>query len=215
MKSNNVSKAKNTITILDYDAGNIASVINAFRFIGCDICIAKTSGDLEGVDALVIPGVGHFASAANTLVSRDLLDPLRELAHRDVKILGICLGFQLLGTRSSEAPDCRGLGFVDLSFDAIKTTTLKNESAIHIGFNQVNRAPDSVLFNGIDQGADFYFVHSYCAIGTNECYGSVGYTNFGSTFISSIAHGNIFGVQFHPEKSQLDGLRLLENFVNL
>lgn len=192
------------IALIDYGAGNLASVRKGLVAAGADVFIPKDPRSLFRAAGIVVPGVGHFAATAA------LTDPWRT-AIRDVvfagrPLLGICLGQQWLFEGSAEAPDVPGLGLLKGHCDRLTGT----EKIPHVGWNTVTFRRQSALLQGLPDGAYAYFTHSYAAPIGREC---VAVTASGSEFASVVEIDRIFGVQFHPEKSGRDGIRLLQNFV--
>lgn len=164
-------------------------------------------------DALILPGVGSFRNAMQALEAQGLAKALREAVKgKKRKILGICLGMQLFAERGTEDGDCPGLGFIPGLVDRFSREELGPLKVPHIGFNHVSASPQSRLFNGIISPADFYFVHSYRLLAT-ALPGLPGLCHYGIEFLAGYEHENIFATQFHPEKSQTNGLRLLSNFL--
>jgi imidazole glycerol phosphate synthase glutamine amidotransferase subunit len=199
------------IAVVDYGAGNLVSIEQGLTAAGAEVCLARLPADLEGVDALVVPGVGAAAPAMARLERRGLVDPIRHWIVRGRPYLGICLGLQLLFEGSDEdGAETFGIlpGRVSVLEDA---PTLP-----HIGWNQVERQREHTLFTGIADGADFYFVHSYAGrpTGITGEASILAETAHGRPFVSAIERGNVLGVQFHPERSAGAGLRLLANFVS-
>jgi imidazole glycerol-phosphate synthase subunit HisH len=197
------------IAIVDYGMGNLRSVTNAFTRLGAPIAVTRDKGVIAQAGAIVLPGVGAFGKCMENLKGFDLLDVLREEINKGKPYLGICLGLQMLFESSEESPGVEGLGFVKG-----RVKRFKNDVKVpHMGWNQVEQAKSSQIFKGISQGEHFYFVHSYYPEPEEEVIASR--TDYGSPFASSIERERIFACQFHPEKSQKVGLRLLQNFVNL
>jgi imidazole glycerol phosphate synthase glutamine amidotransferase subunit len=198
------------VAVVDYGAGNMVSIDQALTAVGADVRIANTPGDLTAIDALVVPGVGAAAPAMARLRGQGLVDPIQAWIAADRPFLGICLGLQLLFDGSDED------GAVTLGALPGRTRRLRDAPTLpHIGWNQVTRTYPHDVFDGIDDGADFYFVHSYAGDLPDGHCDIVAHTTHGSTFVSAVSHGNLVGVQFHPERSGADGLRLLHNFVAL
>jgi imidazole glycerol phosphate synthase glutamine amidotransferase subunit len=198
------------VAVVDYGAGNMVSIDQALTAVGADVRIANTPGDLTAIDALVVPGVGAAAPAMARLRGQGLVDPIQAWIAADRPFLGICLGLQLLFDGSDED------GAVTLGALPGRTRRLRDAPTLpHIGWNQVTRTYPHDVFDGIDDGADFYFVHSYAGDLPDGHCDIVAHTTHGSTFVSAVSHGNLVGVQFHPERSGADGLRLLRNFVAL
>jgi imidazole glycerol phosphate synthase glutamine amidotransferase subunit len=203
--------ARPRIAVVDYGAGNLVSIDQALRTVGADVEFARDGEGLRGVDAVIVPGVGAAAPAMSRLTRHDLTGPIRAWLADDRPYLGICLGLQLLFEGSDE-DGAKTLGVVT-------GRTMRLEAAPtlpHIGWNQVVRTRPHPLFDGIAPDADFYFVHSYAgAPGATEHDLVLAITEHGRPFTSAVARGTLLGVQFHPERSGDDGLRLLANFVDL
>ncbi len=200
------------IGIIDYGMGNVGSVYNALLHLGADATIVDNSEKLALCDKLILPGVGAFGDAMNKLQSSGFAATLREtVLVRQTPFLGICLGLQLICTSSEEFGFHRGLGWVDAK--VLRFPAHLDVAVPHMGWNEVNTKQSSPLLEGCN-GADFYFVHSYFAQCTNPAE-VAGETDYGLPFASVLARDNIYAVQFHPEKSQEAGLRLLRNFIAL
>lgn len=198
------------IAVVDYGAGNLVSIDQGLRAVGADVVLAHSPDALEGIDGMIVPGVGAARPAMNRLRRRGLLEPILAWAQADRPYLGICLGLQLLFEGSDE-DGARTFGLLPG-----RTVRLENAPRLpHIGWNQVERRRDDPLFEGIADGANFYFVHSYAGRPLPEATDDlvVAETTHGEPFVSAVRRGNLFGVQFHPERSGRDGLRLLANFV--
>ena len=200
------------IAVVDYGAGNLVSIEQALTSVGATVTFAHDAEGLSGSDAVVVPGVGASAPAMDRLDQQGLSTPLRAWLAADRPFLGICLGMQLLFDSSDED------GAATLGAISGTTTRLVDAPTLpHIGWNQVVRRRDHTVFDGIADGADFYFVHSYAGVlapgpVTDTALAD---TTHGGTFVSAVARGALVGVQFHPERSGSDGLRLLANFVDL
>lgn len=194
------------IGIVDYGVGNLMSVSNALSFLGLESRITCDADDLERSNAIILPGVGAFPDAADKLRAQGL-DKLIVAQSEKKPILGICLGMQLLFERGEEVRPCQGLGFVKGSVEKIPTEL----KLPHIGWNSLTFPNQSSLFAGIDPGAYVYFVHSFC--GKAEDPGQViAVTDYGTPVVAAVQSGNVFGTQFHPEKSGEVGLAILKNF---
>ena len=197
------------VAVIDYGAGNLVSIGQALSAVGADARIATGASGLADADLLVVPGVGAAAPAMARLVAQGLVDPIRAWVRADRPFLGICLGLQLLFEGSDED------GAETLGLLPGRTVRLENAPTLpHIGWNQVVRRRTHPAFEGIADGADLYFVHSYVgrpAAGSEDVV--VAETTHGSTFASVVGGGSLLGVQFHPERSGTDGLRLLANVV--
>jgi len=200
------------IAVVDYGAGNLVSIDQALRAAGVDVVIARAAPDLEGVDGLVVPGVGAARPAMERLRRRALVEPIRGWIAADRPFLGICLGMQLLFEGSDE-DGARTLGILPG-----RTVRLIDAPRLpHIGWNAVRRRRPHPLFAGVATDAPFYFVHSYAPRPADPGGGDVALavTDHGPDFVSAVARGRLAGVQFHPERSGRDGLRLLANFASL
>jgi glutamine amidotransferase len=201
------------VAIVDYGLCNLDSVRRAFETLGAAPFVTDSPGELEAADRIVLPGVGAFPDAMRGLRARGLDDALGALVlDEGVPFLGVCLGMQLLAAVGHEVEECKGLGWVEA--EVVRLRGGPGERVPHVGWNEVRAARGSALFAGIPEGADFYFVHSYvvrCADGADVA----ATTPYCGGFTSAVQRGNVFGVQFHPEKSQGWGLRLLRNFLSV
>jgi imidazole glycerol phosphate synthase, glutamine amidotransferase subunit len=195
---------------VDYNAGNIQSIINALNYLGIKNQLVSDPCALAQYDGLIIPGVGAFDDAMDSLSNRGMVDGLNSVKNT-LPILGICLGMQLMCS-SSEEGSKPGLGWINARVKSIVPTS-KKIKVPHMGWNQVNEVFNP-LFTDIPNQADFYFVHSYCVVSGDELL-TTAHSSHGENFISSFSHNDIFGVQFHPEKSQDHGLTLLDNFAEV
>jgi imidazole glycerol phosphate synthase glutamine amidotransferase subunit len=201
------------IAVVDYGAGNLVSIDQALTSVGAIVALVRSGDELAaaGADALVVPGVGAAAPAMERLAAAELVEPIRQWIADDRPYLGICLGLQLLFETSDED------GATTLGVLAGRTVVLEGAPTLpHIGWNQVERRRAHPLFAGIAPAADFYFVHSFAGAPTAaDGDAALADTIHGRPFVSAIAVGCLFGVQFHPERSGPDGLRLLANFVRI
>lgn len=196
--------------VVDYGAGNLVSIEQALRSAGAEVAIVAGGSTLDEADLLVVPGVGASAPAMARLEAAGLVDLIRGWIAADRPYLGICLGLQLLFD-SSDEDDARTLGVIPG-----RTIGLRDAPTLpHIGWNQVERRHEHPAFAGIADGTDFYFVHSYAGEPDDAVAGTVtlATTTHGAPFASVVARGRLLGVQFHPERSGDDGLRLLANVV--
>jgi len=200
------------ITIVDYGMGNLGSIKNMFKRIGVPTVLAADPEAIEKADKLVLPGVGNFDQAMKRINSSDLREILdRKALLERIPILGICLGMQLL-TQSSEEGTLLGLGWIKAVTRRFpKTSKLK---VPHMGWNIVSPVRESPISKNLPDEIRFYFVHSFYVHVENE-EDSILKAHYGINFDAAIQHGNIFGVQFHPEKSHKYGMQFLKNFANL
>lgn len=199
------------IAIIDYGMGNLRSVQKAFEKINIDSVITSNIQEIQNADKIVLPGVGAFKDAMKNLNALGLIDILhQEVIVNKKHFLGICLGMQLLGETSEEFGEAKGLGWVTAEVLKFPSTTLKIP---HVGWNNVHYPIDSKLFKDVPNNIDFYFVHSYYFQEQEVCITSS--CEYILNFTCAIEKDNIFAVQFHPEKSQTYGLKLLKNFATL
>jgi glutamine amidotransferase len=195
------------VTVIDYKAGNLTSVLKALRHLGAEAEV--TDGDLapiERAERIVLPGVGHFA-ATQRLDATGLTTAIREAISRGVPFLGICVGMQWLYAGSSEAPEQPGLGCFAESCTRFSES---KEKVPHVGWNSLEIRPNSCLLAGVEPGEYVYFTHSYKAPVTAD---TAAVTHYIEPFASAVERGNVMGVQFHPEKSGTAGLNILSNFL--
>ena len=199
------------VAVVDYGAGNLVSIEQALTHVGAQPWRARRAAELANAAALIVPGVGAAGSAMARLRRSGLVDPIRDWIAADRPFLGICLGLQLLFD-SSDEDGARTLGILrGVSRRLIDAPTLP-----HIGWNQVRRRRSHPLFDGLSDDADLYFVHSYVGAPTAAASDAIlAETEHGRLFVSAVARSNLLGVQFHPERSGADGLRVLSNFVRL
>lgn len=203
------------ILVIDYGMGNILSVLSALRYLGATPEVSSDPEAVAGAHKLVLPGVGSFRRAMESLRATGLDQAIhRAVGERESHLLGICLGMQLLGTFGTEDGETEGLGLVDQRVDAFSSAELAGRKTPHIGFSAVTAAPEAKLFAGLPAASDFYFVHSYRML--PEIPGAlVSCGEHGIPFAAAVEKGNVFGAQFHPEKSQTNGLMMLRNFLSL
>ncbi len=202
------------IGIIDYDAGNLTSVANAFDHLGFEAALVRSPAELDGFDRLVLPGVGAFAAGMTHLRDAGFVAPLADAVMTGGRpLLCICLGMHLLATIGEEHGSHEGLGWIPGSVRRLEETG-PDIRIPHFGWNEIKVVTPHPLLDGIGDGADFYFAHSYFFAPDSDD-AIVGTTEHGQIFSTVIARDNIFAVQFHPEKSHQIGLRLLRNFAEL
>jgi glutamine amidotransferase len=197
------------IAVVDYGMGNRRSVEKALEHVGARVVVTAEHEPLRSADALVVPGVGAFPKAMENLGKLGLDELLRERVIAGTPVLGICLGMQLAFERSTEQGGAAGLGLLAGAVTALEADSLKLP---HIGWNPVRWRAPSPLLENVPDGAAFYHVHSF-APQPADADDVLGTSDYGGDFVTAVAHGSFVGVQFHPEKSSLLGLRLLANFV--
>jgi len=201
------------IGIVDYNMGNLASVINAFNILGANIAVESNPSELHKYDKLILPGVGAFGDAMEHLKGNGMDRAVREYAKSGKPLLGICLGMQLLFESSEEFGEHRGLGLIEGRVVAFDEQKFDHKLKVpHMGWNEMFQMKN-VLFNGLDNDFYLYFVHSYHAVCDDKY--AIGKTYYGYEFISAVQKDNIYGIQPHPEKSHENGLKIIENFINL
>lgn len=211
------TESGHVISIVDYGMGNLRSVQKAFEHVGAEARIVSTVREVTEAEKLVLPGVGAFRDAIAHLRDQGLIEPLREVAASGRPFLGICLGLQLLFDVSYEDGEYHGLGIVPgrvVRFD-FRQSGFESELKIpHMGWNQLRWQRQCPLLAGLESGEYAYFVHSYYVEPVDPSV-ICGITDYGHTFTSMIWTGNLYATQFHPEKSQRAGLRMLRNFAGL
>ena len=199
-----------SVAVIDYGIGNVNSVRNMLKKVGIRAAPSGAPAELDSADALILPGVGAFGSGMSALHEHGLVDFVREYADSGRMLVGICLGMQLLGGQSEEAP-MEGLGLIDARFKKfdrhVEGASLK---VPHMGWNEVRPAQDSGLLSDLESGTRFYFVHSYFATDVPPEH-VVLTARYGDDFVAAYARDNVIGFQFHPEKSHRFGIRLFES----
>jgi glutamine amidotransferase len=196
------------IVVIDYNVGNVKSVCNAFRHIGCDAKLSCESADIEKAAGLVLPGVAAFGYAVNALGALAAL--IKKIASGGRPLLGICVGYQMLFDQSSEYGRHNGLGLVHGEVVPIPPGRV----IPHMGWNKVNLPEDMELFAGLGKEKHFYFAHSFYT-DVKDSQAKIAYTDYGFDLPASVQKGSIYGTQFHPEKSGQAGLKILKNFARI
>ena len=201
------------VAIIDYGVGNLRSVEKAFAANGCGAVVTADERVLRRAEHLVLPGVGAFGACMSALAERGFDELVRERCGAGTPLLGVCVGMQLLFEKSEEFGATKGLGLLPGRVRRFSDNLPNSLVVPHVGWNQIRQRIPHPLFAGIEDSAFFYFVHSYyCEPAQDEMI--LGETDYGVTYASVVARENLCGVQFHPEKSQAAGLRLLANFAH-
>lgn len=203
------------ITIIDYGVGNIKAFYNIFKKLSVEVKIAQKPEDLFGSSKLILPGVGHFDYAMKRFSESGMLNIVDDMVlNKNLPILGICVGMQMLA-KSSEEGKMPGLGWIDATVKKIDVDLLAQSTRLpHMGWNDVIVKNKNLLLSNLDSNSRFYFLHSYFFEPKFEN-DSIAYSNYGKNFTCVVNHKNIYGVQFHPEKSHHFGIQLLQNFANI
>ena len=196
------------IVVIDYNVGNVKSVCNAFSYLGCEVELSCQPDRIENADGLVLPGVAAFGYAVSALGK--LAEPIKKVALAGKPLLGICVGYQMLFDQSCEHGQHKGLSLVGGNIIRIP----KGRVIPHMGWNKVAMPEDMDLFAGMEREKHFYFAHSYYAQ-VNDPKAKVAYTDYGFQLPASVQKANIYGTQFHPEKSGRQGLDILKNFAKI
>ena len=197
------------VAVIDYGAGNLMSVVNTLRFLGIEARVCNKAEELQQADRLILPGVGAFPAAMESLQKSGLVQCICEETQKK-PLLGICLGMQMLFDESEEIRPCAGLGLIPGRVRRIETDL----KLPHIGWNSLDFKNPCPLLKGIDSGAYVYFVHSFCAE-TARGENLIATANYGEDVAGIVAAGNVIGCQFHPEKSGEIGLKMLRNFCEM
>jgi len=199
------------VAIIDYGLGNLGSITNMLKVIGEKSVITNDTKKIENADRIILPGVGSYDAGMKNLYERDLVDFLKDQANKGKPILGICLGMQLLG-RGSEEGSQKGLGLIPFDNIKFKLTDVDNLKVLHMGWDIVAFRQDIPLLEGIKGTQRYYFVHSYHAV-CDDKENIMMTCDYGYEFAAAVCKENVYGVQFHPEKSHDFGMALLNNFV--
>ena len=206
--------SKKKVGIIDYGAGNSGSIYNALNYLEYEPKFIQNPEEAKDYSHLILPGVGHFGKLANNLINNNWNTKLNHLVSRGHMLFGICVGMQLLFEKSAEAQGVKGLGILKGSLLNFQSLEKKFKLPIpHIGFNKVLHG-NTPVWKGIKNNSPFYFIHSYRVIETADDVKTCK-TAYQDEFISFVEKDNIFGSQFHPEKSHLTGLKLIKNFLEL
>lgn len=201
------------VLVIDYGMGNLGSVRRAVEECGADVFVSADPDELKHADRIILPGVGAFPDAMARLNERGWPEALKNtLQNQNVTMLGICLGMQLLADKGTEGGEHQGLGLI--SGDVIRLQPESGERVPHVGWNELNVVHPSSLVDGIPDGTDFYFVHSYHFSVANEA-DVIARSPYCGQVVSVVGSGNVFGAQFHPEKSGRPGFKMLQNFLEL
>lgn len=202
------------IAIVEYGMGNVRSLRNAFEYIGEDVIVTADPAVLDDADRIVLPGVGAFGDAMRAIAERSLESVLQRQARELNKpVLGVCLGMQLIASSSVEHGEHRGLGWIDAEIRRLEV--LRPLKVPHVGWNTISFVPGDPLFHGIKTSeANFYFVHSFHMV-CNQTADVIARVDYGGPVTAVVQSGNITATQFHPEKSQDNGLTLLRNWIGI
>ena len=196
--------------VIDLDTGNLASLLSALNKLNINFIICRNAFDFENVDKIIIPGVGAFNDFMKKIINKKLDKIIYDKINKNCSVLGICVGFQILFEGSNEHENCEGLKLLKGNF-----INFKNQNNLievpQVGWNECEILNKNTLFKDIDNCSDFYFTHSYFLKNYNN-EDVITQTNYDIKFVSSVNHKKIYGVQFHPEKSQSNGLKILKNF---
>ena len=198
------------IAIIDYGMGNLRSVAKGFEKVGIDVGVTNNPADLSSAGGVVLPGVGAFSDALDSLLQQGMIESIYRVVDEGKPILGICLGLQLLFEASEEWGTTKGLGLLPGRVKKLPSGV----KIPHMGWNTLKFKRECPLFDGIPEDSAFYFVHSYF-VDPSDPTDIVGATDYGIEFTSVAARNNVFGIQFHPEKSSALGLQILKNFGRL
>jgi imidazole glycerol-phosphate synthase subunit HisH len=203
------------ITIVDYGLGNILAFVNIYKRLNIPVQVVSSSSKLLSAERIILPGVGAFDWAMTQLNNSGMRETLDELVQeKNVPVIGICVGMQMMAKRSDEG-QLDGLGWIDAEVKDFSTSAIAEQTYLpHMGWNDVEPVIETPLFSGLEEDARFYFLHSYCFSHSDESQ-ILAQTFYNGLFTSSVHYKNIFGVQFHPEKSHHWGVQLLKNFAEM
>ena len=202
------------ISVIDYGVANLGSMLNMLRKVGAQVQLVSTAEELDRAEKLILPGVGAFDNGIAALKERGLVEPLRKKALQDkVPLLGVCLGMQMLG-RSSEEGSMAGLGLLDAETRRFRFAQDSEHKVPHMGWSLLAQRRQSGLQAGLDALTRFYFCHSYHFV-CDDPADVLASASYGADFVAMVQHDNVYGVQFHPEKSHRFGMALLRNFAEM
>ncbi len=201
------------IAVIDYGVGNLFSLKSSLQSIGEDAAVSRDPDVIRAADHVILPGVGAFGDAARKLQETGMTEVVKEIAASGTPVLGICVGMQLLFDESLEFGRHEGLGLIPGTVDAIEPRIPAELDVPHMGWNRLDIKTDSPLFAGIPEPVFVYFVHSYAAFGCDPYV--IAETEYGIPLTAAVTRENVYGTQFHPEKSGSTGLRILKNFCRL
>ena len=199
--------------IVDYGVGNLCSLLGSLKEIGEDAVISADSATLLSAERIILPGVGAFGDAIASLKEKGLDKILKQAAENGTPLLGICLGMQLLFDKSYEYGEHEGLGLIKGEIVPIKSLLSDERKVPHMGWNSLVFKKTSPLLTDIEEGSYVYYVHSYCGANCTDAVDAV--SNYGCEIVGAVSHKNVFGMQFHPEKSGEVGLKMLSSFCKL
>ena len=199
------------ILVIDYGMGNLRSVSKALEHLGAQVKVSSEPSDIQSADKIVLPGVGAFGDAMAELKRFGLINPIKDAIQKKIPFLGICLGLQLLFPKSEESPKKTGLGIFT---GEVKLFRSPNVKIPHMGWNSVKVVQKHPLLEGIEDKTFFYFVHSYYAVPKDNKLAALTCEYGEETFAAALGNDSVFATQFHPEKSQAAGLKILKNFIS-